>query len=62
MGMLPAGTLFSAQQIQDDYIYQNLLTKDVRNEIARQFDKLGLDVGEIIPNQFEASQMAVTPL
>ena len=57
MGMLPAGALFTAQQIADDYTYQNLLTKDIRNEIARQFDKLGLDVGEIIPNQFASSTM-----
>ncbi len=57
MGMLPAGALFTSQQIADEYTYQNLLTKDTRNEIARQFDKLGLNVGAIIPNQFESSQM-----
>ena len=57
MGMLPAGSLFTAQQIADDFTFQNLITKDTRNEIARQFDKLGLDVGEIIPNQFASSTM-----
>jgi glucuronate isomerase len=42
----------------------NLRTKDMRNSIERQFDKLGLDTGRIIPNQFESSQMldnGVTP-
>ena len=58
MGMLPAGALFTAQQIADDFTFQNLITKDTRNEIERQFDKLGLNVGRIIPNQFESSLMA----
>jgi len=57
MGMLPAGALFTAQQIADDYTYQNLVTKDTRNEIERQFDKLGLNVGKIIPNSFASSTM-----
>jgi hypothetical protein len=58
LGMLPAGALFTAQQIADDYTYMNIRTKDLRNQIERTFnEKLGLNVGEIIPNQFEASQM-----
>jgi len=58
MGMLPAGALFTAQQIADDFTFQNLITKDTRNNIERQFDKLGLNLGKIIPNQFESSLMA----
>ena len=58
LGMLPAGALFTAQQIADDYLYMNLRTKDTRNMIERIFnEKLGLDVGKIIPNQFESAQM-----
>lgn len=51
------GTLFSAQQIADDYTFMNLRTKDIRNELERQFAKLGLDVGKIVPNQFDSSLM-----
>lgn len=58
LGMLPLGTLFSAQQIADDYTYMNLRTKDTRNQIERVFNEtLGLNVGKITPNQFESSQM-----
>ena len=58
LGMLPAGALFTAQQIADDYVYMNLRTKDIRNQIERIFnEKLGLNLGKITPNQFEASQM-----
>jgi hypothetical protein len=64
MGMLPSGAIFTATQLADDYTYMNLRTKDMRNSIERQFAKLGLDTGRIIPNQFESSQMldnGVTP-
>jgi hypothetical protein len=57
MGMLPEGAVFTATQLADEYTYMNLRTKDIRNTLARQFDKLGLDVGKIVPNQFESSQM-----
>ena len=57
MGMLPEGAVFTATQLADEYTYMNLSTKDIRNTLARQFDKLGLDVGKIVPNQFESSQM-----
>lgn len=57
VGYTPEGSLFTSQQIADDYTYMNLRTKDIRNEIERQFDKLGLNLGKIIPNQFESSQM-----
>jgi len=59
LGMLPPNSLFTAQQIADDYTYTNLRTKDTRNQIERIFnEKLGLNVGKIIPNSFESSQMA----
>ena len=58
MGMLPNGALFTAQQIADDFTFMNLMTQDTRNEIERVFDQLGLDVGRIIPRQFESSLMA----
>lgn len=58
LGMLPLGTLFSAQQIADDYTYMNLRTKDIRNQIERVFnEQLDLNLGSIVPNQFESSQM-----
>ena len=60
MTMLPAGALFTAQQIADDFTYLNLITQDTRNEIERQFEKFGLDLGRIVPRQFESSQM-LTP-
>ena len=60
VGHTPEASLFTAQQIADDYTYMNLRTKDIRNQIERTFnEKLGLDVGKIVPNQFEASQMLV---
>ena len=58
MGLLPEGSIFSAQQLADEYTYMNLRTKDTRNHIERQMEKLGLDVGRIVPNQFASSQMA----
>jgi hypothetical protein len=58
MGLLPEGSIFSAQQLADEYTYMNLRTKDTRNHIERQMAKLGLDVGRIVPNQFASSQMA----
>tara|TARA_S200002703_G_scaffold158010_1_gene167283 strand:- start:2393 stop:3499 length:1107 start_codon:yes stop_codon:yes gene_type:complete len=58
MGMLPDGAVFTATQLADEYVYMNLRTKDTRNHIERQMEKLGLDLGKIIPNQFESSQMA----
>ena len=58
MSNMPRGALFTAQQIADDVTFLNLMTQDKRNEIERQFTKLGLDVGKIIPRQFESSLMA----
>lgn len=57
MGMLPEGAVFTATQLADDYTYMNLRTKDTRNYIENEMDKLGLDLGKIVPNQFESSQM-----
>jgi len=57
MGMLPEGAVFTATQLADEYTYMNLRTKDTRNHIERQMAKLGLDLGKIIPNQFESSIM-----
>jgi hypothetical protein len=57
LGVLPEGSVFTQDQIADNYTYMNLRTKDTRNMIERQFKKLGLDVGSIVPNQFESSQM-----
>ena len=57
MGMLPDGAVFTATQLADEYTYMNLRTKDTRNHIERQMEKLGLDLGKIIPNQFESSLM-----
>lgn len=57
MGMLPEGAVFTATQLADDYTYMNLRTKDQRNVIARQMQKLGFSFGQIVPNQFESSQM-----
>jgi len=57
LGMLPEGSVFTQDQIADNYTYMNLQTKDTRNHIERNFQKLGLNFGRIIPNQFESSQM-----
>ena len=58
VGHTPEASLFTAQQIADDYLYMNLRTKDIRNQIERTFnEQLGLDLGSIIPNQFESALM-----
>lgn len=57
MGMLPEGAVFTATQLADEFTYMNLRVKDIRKMISAQFEKLGLNVGEIQPNQFESSQM-----
>ena len=58
VGHTPEASLFTAQQIADDYLYMNLRTKDIRNQIERTFnEKLGLKLGKIIPNQFESAVM-----
>ena len=57
MGVLPTGSFITATQIADDFTYTNLRTKRIRQEIERQFDKLGLNLGTIIPNQFDSSTM-----
>lgn len=55
LGMLPDGALFTAQQIADDFKYMNARVRDQRLDIERQFEKMGLDVGKIIPREFESS-------
>jgi hypothetical protein len=61
VGHTPESSLFTAQQIADDYLYMNLRTKDIRNEIERVFnERLGMDLGKIIPNQFADATMAPT--
>ena len=60
MGIVPDGFIFSAQQIADDYLFLTLKTKDIRNKIERQFEKLGQNLGKIVPNQFADSQMQET--
>ena len=58
VGYQSEGSLFTQQQVADDYTYMNLRTKDLRNQIERTFnEKLGLKLGAIIPNQFESSTM-----
>ena len=57
IGIMPEGSVFTSVQMADSYTYMNLRTKEIRNNIQRQFQKLGLDVGRIIPNQYESSQM-----
>ena len=61
VGHTPEASLFNNQQIKDDYVYMNLRTKDIRNQIERVFnEQLGLNLGSIIPNQFEDALMLET--
>lgn len=58
LGTQPNGSFINSQQLADDYTYMNLRTRDRRNHIARVFnERFGLNVGKIIPNQFESSIM-----
>jgi len=57
MGMLPEGSVFTATQLADEFTYMNLRVKDARTMISKHFEKMGLPVGQIKPNQFESSQM-----
>lgn len=57
LGYQPEGSVFTQENLADSYTYMNLRTKDERNMLADHFEKLGFNVGEITPKQFESSTM-----
>ena len=59
VGIQPESGMFNQQQLEDSYVYYNLMTKDRRNILAEQFNYIlsfwhtgAIDVGEIIENTF----------